>query len=217
MYILYILFDLLLNLDVLAGIIYWIMLFFAPFSLLDCFVKIAGVHLGSELGFTEEISPSNLNFKLYLIESNHILPSDHVFHFGSNGIGANIVLMIVSGILFLSICLLLDHLVFEKLIYKIEKFISNKFNVFRKNLPVKTMVDNDVEDETQKIQKMTNSEMQQANLALIGLSKFYGRNLAVNQLYLGVNTSECFGLLVSECDQILNSFLKVNLGCQWCR
>lgn len=131
-----------------------------------------------------------------MIKSYHILPSDHVFHFGASGIGANLVLMIVSGILYLSICLLLDHLVFEKLIYKL------KDN--RKSLPAKTMVDNDVEDETQTIQKMTNSEMKQANLALIGLSKFYGSNLAVNQLYLGVKTSECFGLLVSECEQILN-------------
>lgn len=46
MYIVYGLFNLLLNLDVLAGIIYWIMLFFAPFSLLDCFVKLTIPHLG---------------------------------------------------------------------------------------------------------------------------------------------------------------------------
>lgn len=77
MYILYILFDLLLSLDVLGGIIYWIMLFFAPFSLLDCFVKIAGV----QLGLTDETSPSKLNLKRYLIKSNHILSCRSCFSF----------------------------------------------------------------------------------------------------------------------------------------
>jgi len=58
-----------------------------------------------------------------------------------------------------------------------------------------TTVDNDVEDEIKRIKELSNIEMKKANLALQGLSKFYGNNLAVNQLYLGVNTSECFGLL----------------------
>lgn len=126
-----------------------------------------------------------------MLVSNHISVSDHDFHFGDNGVGANILFMILSGILFLSICLMFDHLVFEKLI--------NKIKSSRKHLPTtKTMVDNDVDDEAQKIQRMTDSEMKESNLTLQGLSKFYGNNLAVNQLYLGVNTSECFGLLVSK-------------------
>lgn len=90
----------------------------------------------------------------------------------------------------MSICLMLDHLIFERLIYKI-KAIRQKF-------PTKSIVDDDVENELQKIKTMTNSEFLDGNLVLKGLSKFYGKNLAVNQLYLGVNTSECFGLLVSE-------------------
>lgn len=119
-------------------------------------------------------------------------------------------MMIVSGILFLSVCLLLDHLVIEKFIYKLR---DN-----RKKLPTKTAVDNDVEDEAEKIKRMTNSEMKNSNLALIGLSKFYGNNLAVNQLYLGVNTSECFGLLVSEWNEISKFiFHSEILGGQRCR
>ncbi len=86
----------------------------------------------------------------------------------------------------------MDRLVFERLFQGVRKMI-------RKNLPpIETtdVVDSDVGDETEKIKKMTNVEMKKANLALQGLSKCYGNNLAVNQLYLGVNTSECFGLLV---------------------
>lgn len=116
--------------------------------------------------------------------------SDHGLHFGTNGVGANIMVMIASGILSLSICILLDYSVFEKLISKI------KFS--RIKLPTRnaTAVDSDVADEIQKVKRMTNYELKKANLALQGLTKLYGNNLAVNQLYLSVNTSECFGLLV---------------------
>lgn len=96
---------------------------------------------------------------------------------------------IASGLLSLTICLLFDHLIFEKLIHKIK--------VARKTYPTISEMDNDVEDEMKKIRAMTDSELAKTNLTLQGLSKFYGNNLAVNQLCLGVNTSECFGLLVS--------------------
>ncbi|KAJ6644467.1 Phospholipid-transporting ATPase ABCA3 [Pseudolycoriella hygida] len=169
MYLVYVLFYSLLDskgLDVLADVIYWIMMFFAPFSLLDCFVKIAAVHLD----FIDEASPK------------------HVFHFGSQGIGSNIILMVVSAILFLTICLLSDYMIFEKFIHKVK--------VIGKKLPtISAIVDNDVEDEMKRIEKMSSNELKKTNLTLQGLSKFYGNNLAVNQLYLGVDTSECFGLL----------------------
>ncbi len=48
LYIVYILFYYLIETDVPADIVYWIMMFFAPFSLLDCFVKIASIHLIAE-------------------------------------------------------------------------------------------------------------------------------------------------------------------------
>lgn len=99
----------------------------------------------------------------------------------------------------MAICLSLDHLVFERLIYKIK--------INRKNLPSKIIVDSDVENETQKIKNMTNSEILNGNLVLQGLSKCYGKNVAVNQLYLGVNTSECFGLLVSEVKIVSATYL----------
>lgn len=113
-------------------------------------------------------------------------------------------MMIVSGILFLSICILMDHLVFEKLAYKIKTTLTSP----TKNLSTTTVFDSDVEDEKQKIEKMTVDQLKTENLALQGLSKFYGNKLAVNQLYLGVDTSECFGLLVSWNDK-LPSYRKI--------
>lgn len=65
MYVVYALFNYLLEWDVLADIIYWIMLLFAPFSLIDCFIKMASAQFG--LGNNDDdddvADPSNLNMK----------------------------------------------------------------------------------------------------------------------------------------------------------
>ncbi|XP_037030388.1 phospholipid-transporting ATPase ABCA1-like [Bradysia coprophila] len=154
-----------------ARAVYWIFLNLAPFSLLDCIIK--------------RSYPMMLTHKWTTEEDAH--NSYELFHFGETGIGANVIVMIVSGALFLSICLLLDHLVFQKLINLIK---SN-----RKTCVTNTTVDNDVEDEIQKVKRMSYSEFIKSSLVLDGLSKWYGRYLAVNQLYLSVNKAECFGLL----------------------
>lgn len=62
MYLVYALLNLLVSWgDVLADIIYWIMLFFAPFSLLDCFIKIAARNL---LNDAFDVTDPGINFKL---------------------------------------------------------------------------------------------------------------------------------------------------------
>lgn len=67
MYLVYVLFNILLNWEVAADIVYWIMLLFAPFSLLDCFVKISSRHLG----FVDETYPGKLKTKkLRELETN---------------------------------------------------------------------------------------------------------------------------------------------------
>jgi ABC-type glutathione transport system ATPase component len=56
-------------------------------------------------------------------------------------------------------------------------------------------MDDDVREESEKIQMMTDDELRKGNLVLKGISKYYGTHLAVNQLNLRVNEKECFGLL----------------------
>ena len=98
-------------------------------------------------------------------------------------------MMIVSGVLFLSICLLKDYLIIERIIYKF-------FNG-RRHLPSSTdaNIDDDVKTETKQVKSMNQSQLKEGNLVLKGLSKSYKNNLAVNQLHLGVDNAECFGLL----------------------
>lgn len=55
--------------------------------------------------------------------------------------------------------------------------------------------DDDVQREIVKVKSKNSSEIDESNLVLNGLSKSYGKNLAVNQLHVSVDASECFGIL----------------------
>lgn len=56
-------------------------------------------------------------------------------------------------------------------------------------------LDEDVNAEIQKVKEMSQEQIKNSNLVLNGLTKYYGNFLAVNQLYLDVESCECFGLL----------------------
>lgn len=95
---------------------------------------------------------------------------------------------IVSGILFLSICLLKDYNLFEWIFY-------NFLNRPRMLPLLNEHLDSDVDAEIQRVKEMTKEQIKGSNLVLHGLTKYYGKTLAVNQLYLDVARRECFGLL----------------------
>jgi ATP-binding cassette subfamily A (ABC1) protein 3 len=104
------------------------------------------------------------------------------------GIGRNVVVNILSGVIFLTFCLLTDHHVFEWIYYK---FLNRP-----RMLPLlDSNIDSDVDAEIQRVKEMTSEDIKESNLVLHGLTKYYGKNLAVNQLYLEVGRRECFGLL----------------------
>jgi ATP-binding cassette, subfamily A (ABC1), member 3 len=96
--------------------------------------------------------------------------------------------MICSGFLFMAFCLLKDYLVFEKVIYKIR-------NRSAKTPPKPSKMDDDVQAESDKINKLSSLQLKSTNLVLQGLTKYYANHLAVNQLSIGVEKGECFGLL----------------------
>jgi hypothetical protein len=101
----------------------------------------------------------------------------------------NILMSIFAGIFWIGICLIKDHSVVQMMLQKaFERFRTPAW----KN---PEDLDEDVRDESQRIMSMNDEELKNGNLALKGLSKFYGNNLVVNQLNLKVNNSECFGLL----------------------
>lgn len=57
------------------------------------------------------------------------------------------------------------------------------------------VMDNDVKLEKEKIKELTQDDIKDYNLVMRDVTKYYNDFLAVNQLCVGVNHSECFGLL----------------------
>lgn len=116
------------------------------------------------------------------------MSSENILNFSDAGIGWNLVMNIVSGVLLLSVCLLIDYRVFTLVIHK---FKSSNVKQLRPPIDV----DDDVKAETDKVKSMSNQQIKNSSLVLRGLTKFYQNVLAVNQLHLAVDSSECFGLL----------------------
>lgn len=112
-----------------------------------------------------------------------------MIHFGTNGIAINLILKAVSGILFLSICLMIDYGIFSNLKYKIKGKNSQTPPTLRYD------IDKDVKKEIELVQNLSSPDIASSNLVLKALTKFYDSLLAVNQIHLKVEPSECFGLL----------------------
>lgn len=151
--------------DIIADILFHTGKFFGPFSLIDVFRKI-------------------LNGKLY---------SSSFWGWNeSDGITYNFFYMIIGGGIFLAIVFINDFSVFKWLQYK----LINPLLRSGKSMPHPNPTgDDDVQREIEKVKSKNKSEINENNLALNGLSKFYGRNLAVNQLHVSVEKAECFGIL----------------------
>lgn len=96
--------------------------------------------------------------------------------------------MIASGVLFLSICLKIDYHIFAMMKYKLTKETL-------KAPPIRPDIDDDVKNEIDKVKALTTPQIEQRNLVLRGITKFYDKLLAVNQIHLEVDSSECFGLI----------------------
>lgn len=75
-----------------------------------------------------------------------------------------------------------------------EKFCRN-FLQHPPELTESTQTDVDVKDEKERINEMESSEYPTYNLVMKNMSRYYKDFLAVNQLCVGIEHSECFGLL----------------------
>lgn len=146
--------------DYIAAVIFWIGIFFAPFSMINIFEKIQ---------VTKYVDGLIWDYK--------------------DGITSNLIYLIIGAIIFLLIVLMEDFLIFTWIKYKFFQGSSN-------NLPLSNPSgDDDVQREIERVKNKSSSEVLKSHLVLDGLSKFYGNNLAVNQLHVSVESAECFGIL----------------------
>lgn len=111
-----------------------------------------------------------------------------IFSFDHGGLGRCIILNIISGIFYLTICLLIDLRFFTKIYYN---YIDRPRDLYD---PSATL-DIDVRAEIEKIRQMSQNDINSRNLILRRLTKIYKNFVAVNQLFLEVPPRECFGML----------------------
>lgn len=122
-----------------------------------------------------------------MLEVVEVLPETDTYSFDDEGIGLNLLLLYLTGIIYLTICILKDMHVFRRL----SAMIYTKDEKF----PMRINVDSDVQDEIEKVFTLSEGDIANSNLVVKNLSKLYGDLLAVNQLCLKVDRAECFGLL----------------------
>jgi ATP-binding cassette, subfamily A (ABC1), member 3 len=123
-------------------------------------------------------------------------PSTSIYAITSDEIGGNLIVLFVSGVLYLLLCILKDM----NMLAKIYAFLDIK----ERKYPSKGTVDSDVTTEVDKVFSLSESDVAKKNLVAMKISKFYGNFLAVNQLSFCVEPGECFGLLVYDSLQVLS-------------
>lgn len=111
-----------------------------------------------------------------------------VFSYDKRAIGKNVTSLGIMGLLFFVILFMIEYRALDWIIYR-KKVPSN--------IPETEddVMDSDVFNEKQRIKAMSHMEISQQNLVLRNVTKYYNDFRAVNQLCVGVEQGECFGLL----------------------
>uniref|UniRef100_A0A182PES6 ABC transporter domain-containing protein n=1 Tax=Anopheles epiroticus TaxID=199890 RepID=A0A182PES6_9DIPT len=111
------------------------------------------------------------------------------FSFGKVGIVRNMLFCVLIGCVCFALLFMLEYGVLQRLFHRKPKpgAVSAQ--------SISSELDSDVLEEKRRIQKFNQTDIDGHNLLLRDVTKFYGNFQAVNNLSIGINHSECFGLL----------------------
>uniref|UniRef100_A0A182SFE6 Uncharacterized protein n=1 Tax=Anopheles maculatus TaxID=74869 RepID=A0A182SFE6_9DIPT len=115
-----------------------------------------------------------------------------VFSFGKVGILRNLLFCLLIGCVSFSLLFMLEYGVLQRWFRRKSK--ANPSGSLTQD-PSNSEVDSDVLDEKRRIQNLNRTDIDRHNLLLRDVTKYYGNFQAVNNLSIGINHSECFGLL----------------------
>ncbi|XP_057661740.1 phospholipid-transporting ATPase ABCA3-like [Diorhabda carinulata] len=116
--------------------------------------------------------------------------NDNYFEWQSPGIGRNIVFTLFTCFFWILLLLIVEYKVFSRLIYYVNQKLFPRHPIDIQD------EDDDVAREKLRIHNLTDSQIvNNHSLVLKDLTKYYKKFLAVNGLTLGIEGSECFGLL----------------------
>nr|XP_015839324.1 PREDICTED: ATP-binding cassette sub-family A member 2-like isoform X2 [Tribolium castaneum] len=113
---------------------------------------------------------------------------DFYYSFEEPGIGRNIFIPLIMSFILFTIIFLTEFNFFSRICIRVRRF--------HKPPNENVILESDVHNENEKIRNTSVDELKKSySVVLRDVSKYYGKFLAVNCLCLGVNSSECFGLL----------------------
>ncbi|KAI2474302.1 hypothetical protein C4B38_000370 [Diabrotica virgifera virgifera] len=116
--------------------------------------------------------------------------NDNYFSWDNNGIAKNVTYSLISGVLWAILLFIIEYKFIARLMY----YINQKF--FPKQPILIQDEDDDVSKEKERIHMATDHDIRQTNILVVkDLTKYYNNFLAVNGLSIGIEKSECFGLL----------------------
>uniref|UniRef100_W8AEW5 ATP-binding cassette sub-family A member 3 n=1 Tax=Ceratitis capitata TaxID=7213 RepID=W8AEW5_CERCA len=113
------------------------------------------------------------------------------FAFEEPGIMREIIYLTATTVVFFLVIIIREYGLIDELIYLIRKKLFKP----PPPPPEDSYFDDDVANEKERILKMSSDQIANQNLVLNGVTKYYGKFLAVNQVSLCVKEHECFGLL----------------------
>ncbi|XP_062556229.1 phospholipid-transporting ATPase ABCA3-like [Armigeres subalbatus] len=113
-----------------------------------------------------------------------------IFTWDTHGVNRQLAYMILIGVISFIVLLIVEFRL-------VQRIWNQQYTNDHQNLPESSHsgIDDDVLIEKQKVNRMCEREISNTNLVIQDLTKYYKRFLAVNQLSVSVDTSECFGLL----------------------
>ncbi|XP_053679934.1 phospholipid-transporting ATPase ABCA3-like [Anopheles nili] len=114
----------------------------------------------------------------------------NIFSWETTGINRQLLYMGMVGLIGFLVLMGIEFRVLER-IFKRQKRSSNKPALANED----SALDDDVWQEKKRVKMLSDAELTNSNLVVSDLTKYYGKFLAVNELSVSVDGSECFGLL----------------------
>ncbi|KAL9700794.1 hypothetical protein quinque_004235 [Culex quinquefasciatus] len=112
-----------------------------------------------------------------------------VFSFDELGINRNLLFLALVGIVSFSTVLAIEYRVLGKVMHR---FMRNRQQPWT---PAPVDEDSDVVEEKKRVRSMPQTDVNNYNLVMRDLTKYYKNFLAVNNLSVAIDRYECFGLL----------------------
>ncbi|XP_055596640.1 phospholipid-transporting ATPase ABCA1-like [Uranotaenia lowii] len=116
----------------------------------------------------------------------------HYFQWERPGIGRHLYYSLIMMAFYFGLLFLLDFKVLKVIVQKTREWYYKGQYSLQSN---DHELDSDVKAEKERIDVMTEEQRKDTNLVAHQMTKYYNRFLAVNQLSVGINSFECFGLL----------------------